>query len=261
MTSPTQELPVVESIGLELPPSKLAPKAFAYAKEHCTEAVYNHAIRSAYWAILIAKKLPEFKDNPDLNLEAVVIGCILHDMGWAKTPDLLSTDKRFEVDSANIAREFIKSEKSSEDATESIDEATTQRIWDSIALHTTGSIARHAAPEVALTHLGVVADFMGPSLRGPCDEELITPEEYGTIMRVFPRAGFNADGFKNIMCWLCRTKPETTYNNWVGAFGRTYGTDSVGGGRDLYAKAWEERQSVNFLLPGLDALEAKDPAH
>jgi hypothetical protein len=258
MVSPTQELPVVESIGLELPPSKLAPKAFAYAKHHCTEAVYNHAIRSAYWAILIAKKLPEFTNNPNLNLEAVVIGAILHDMGWAKTPDLLSSDKRFEVDSANIAREFIKSEQSTEDTT-SIDEATTQRIWDAIALHTSDSIARHAAPEVALTHLGVVADFMGPSLRGPGEEVLITPEEYGAVMRVFPRAGFNREALKSVMCWLCRTKPETTYDNWISAFGRSFGTDGVGGGRDLYTKTWEERQSVHFLLPGLDALEAQDP--
>jgi len=40
---------------------------------------------------------------------------------------------------------------------------------------------------------------------------------------------------------------------------RTYGTDSVGGGRDVYNKAWEERQSMQYLLPGLDALEAQDP--
>lgn len=126
-------------------------------------------------------------------------------------------------------------------------------------MHTSGSIARHAAPEVSLTHLGVVADFMGPSLCGPGDEVLITPEEYEAVMRVFPRAGFNRDGFKSVMCWLCRTKPETTYDNWVGAFGRSFGTDGVGGGRDLYAKTWEERQSVQFLLPGLDALEAQDP--
>ncbi|KAJ5793855.1 hypothetical protein N7457_000454 [Penicillium paradoxum] len=256
MASPVETLPAIPAINLELPPSKLAPKAFAYAKEHCTEPVYNHAIRSAYWAALIAKKLPEFNNNPDLNLEAVVIGCILHDMGWAKTPALLSADKRFEVDSANIARDLIRSENKH---TECITEATIQRIWDAIALHTTASIARHAAPEVALTNLGVLADFMGPSLRGPDDVALITAQEYEAIMRVFPRAGFNGEGFKDIMCWLCRTKPETTYETFAGEFGRKFGTDGVGGGREQYVQAWEGAQRAQVLLAGLDALEAMDP--
>jgi hypothetical protein len=70
-------------------------------------------------------------------------------MGWAKTQELLSTDKRFEVDGANIARKFISAEHEYE---EKIDEAKVQRIWDVIAVHATGSIARPAAPDVALTH-------------------------------------------------------------------------------------------------------------
>lgn len=255
MTSAEQELPAIPAIGLELPPSKLAPRAFAYAKQHCTETVYNHAVRSAYWAVLIASKLAPFKQNPQLNLEAVVIGCILHDMGWAKTPELLSTDKRFEVDGANIARDLITAEQSREN-TEYFDEATIQRIWDAIALHTTGSIARHGALEVALTNLGITADFAGPYLPSPDGTALITPQEYAAVMRVFPRAGFDREGFKDIMCGLCRTKPETTYDNFVGEFGRTFGTDGVGGGRDQYAQAWEKSQVVHRLLPGLDALEA-----
>ncbi|KAJ5481948.1 metal dependent phosphohydrolase [Penicillium sp. IBT 31633x] len=257
MASPNEGIPAIPAIGLELPPSTLTPRALAYAKKHCTETVYNHAVRSAYWAVLIASKLAHFKQNPQLNLEAVVISCILHDMGWATTPELLSKDKRFEVDSANIARDLIKAEQSREN-TEYLDEATIQRIWDAIALHTTGSIARYGAPEVALTNLGVSADFMGPHLPGPDGTPLITPQEYAAVMRVFPRAGFNKEGFKDIMCALCRTKPETTYDNFVGEFGRIFGTDGVGGGRDEYAQAWKTAQKVQRLLSGLDALEALD---
>jgi hypothetical protein len=251
MASPT-ELPTIESINLSLPPSTLNPKALAYTKQHCTEAVTNHTIRSAYWAILISKKLPEFTTKPP-NLETVVLSCLLHDLGWAKTPHLLSADKRFEVDSANLAREFIQA------SSPETNESTTQRVWDAIALHTSGSIARHAAPEVALTYLGVIADFMGPTIRGPGDEVLIISEEYEAVMRAFPRAGFNVDGFKGIMCWLCRTKAETTFDNWVGAFGREFGTDGLGGEREVYARTWEERQATQFLIPGLEALEALDP--
>ena len=39
-------------------------------------------------------------------------------------------------------------------------------MWDTIALHPTASIARYAAPEVALTQLGVITDVLGPELKG-----------------------------------------------------------------------------------------------
>lgn len=99
---------------------------------------------------------------------------------------------------------------------------------------------------------------MGPNPRGPGDVALITGRGY-EVMRVFPRAGFNREGFKDIMCRLCRDKPQTTYDNVVGAFGRAFGTDGVGGGRDQYVEAWEGSQGPQVLLAGLDALETLDP--
>lgn len=258
MACTAADLPALPEIDLQPPPSILASKAFTYATQHCTEAVYNHVIRSAYWGMIIAKKIPEFRNNPSLNLEAVFVSCILHDMGWAKTPELLSADKRFEVDGANIARDFIEAEQSHL-STEPWSHATIQRIWDSIALHTTPSIAEHAAPEVALTNLGITADFAGPALTGPDGKPLILIEEYRAVMKAFPRAGFNSEGFKSIMCWLCRTKPETTYDNFVGEYGCQFGPDGNGEGIEEFREAWTARQSSHILPPGLDMLETLDP--
>ena len=258
MASTVADLPTLPDIGIHPPPSILASKAFAYAKKHCSEAVCNHAMRSAYWAMIIAKKLPEFHNNPRLNLVAVFISCILHDMGWANTPELLSADKRFEVDSANIARDFIHDQQTHL-STESWSYDTIQRVWDSIALHTTPSIARHAAPDVALTNLGITADFAGPALAGPDGEPFITYGEYCAVMKVFPRAGFNSEGFKKIMCWLCRTKPETTYDNFVGQYGCQFGPDGTGEGVEDFKKAWAAGQSTNVLMPGLEKLKSIDP--
>lgn len=46
-----------------------------------------------------------------VDIEMVVIVCILHDMGLARcTPETLqglSPDQRFEVDGANVARDFV----------------------------------------------------------------------------------------------------------------------------------------------------------
>ncbi|GME56984.1 uncharacterized protein LTHEOB_9448 [Neofusicoccum parvum] len=261
MTLP-KVLPDLPSIGLQVPDFPAAAKAFQFTREHCDATTYNHTARAAYWALILSKKLPEFRKS-SVDLEVVVVGCILHDMGWATSKELLSNDKRFEVDGANIARDFVRKFSTDNDASDTPDlegwsEARAQRMWDGIALHTTPSIARFAAPEVALTHLGVMADFAGPGFAEPGGEQLITLEEYRAVMEAFPRAGFNSEGLKKIACWLCRTKAETTFDNWVSGFGLRYGTDGTGAGKEVYAKAWEKGQAMNFLLSGLDALDSLD---
>ncbi|KKK20429.1 hypothetical protein P175DRAFT_0253128 [Aspergillus ochraceoroseus IBT 24754] len=242
-------LPSIPDIHLVFPESELAVKAFAYAKQHCTEAVYNHAVRSAYWALIIANKVSKFKN---VNFDFVVVCCILHDMGWSTTAELLSEDKRFEVDGANIARDFI-----STNAQWSASDI--QHAWNAIALHATPSIAKYAAPDIALIHEGIAADFFGPTYAMiPGEPGIITLDEYYAVMKLFPRAGFNREGFKNIGCWLCRTKPRTTYDNWVGQMGLNCGIDGNGEGREEYERQWKENQAVPMLFSALDCLEAYD---
>ncbi|KAI0161189.1 hypothetical protein GGR52DRAFT_582582 [Hypoxylon sp. FL1284] len=206
---------------------------------HTADEVYNHCVRGAYWSLLLAKKLPEFSslssstsssERSHFDLETVVLASILHDIGWATTPELLSSDKRFEVD------------------------GRTQVVWDAIALHTTASIAlHHPAPEVSLAHLGVMADFLGP-LFPPGDGAVITEDEYRVMLVRFPLAGLSTDGVKEIMYGLCRNKPETTFDNIVGGFGLAFGLDGKGKGRDEYKRAKEQQDPVNTLLPALDYL-------
>lgn len=131
-------------------------------------------------------------------------------------------------------------------------------MWDAVALHSTPSIARFAAPEVALTHLGIIADFTGPNFTGPGGEHFISLEEYRAVMEVFPRAGFDGEGLKRITCWLCRTKLKTTFDNGASGFGLQFGTDGTGSGKEAYTRAWEEAQAVSALLPSLDSLDSLD---
>ncbi|KAF4470205.1 metal dependent phosphohydrolase [Fusarium albosuccineum] len=240
----------IPEINLTFPTSPIIKQSFSFVKKHCDETTYNHTVRSAYWAIIISKKHPSFQ-NTSIDMENVIVSCILHDMGWAKTESLLSADKRFEVDGANIAKDFLQSEK--------WDEARVQRAWDAIALHATPSIAMYGAPEVALTNLGITAEFLGPNFpNGPGGDNMITMEEYKAVLKVFPRANFNVDAVTQIMCGLCRNKPQTTYDNFVGWFGLHFGTDGKGGGKEDYAKAWEENQSPRLLSSGLNYLQTLD---
>jgi hypothetical protein len=40
--------------GIAFPHSPITVAAFAYTKQHTTEAVYNHCVRSAYWSLILA---------------------------------------------------------------------------------------------------------------------------------------------------------------------------------------------------------------
>ncbi|KAF4968539.1 hypothetical protein FSARC_4106 [Fusarium sarcochroum] len=247
-------LPDLLELGISLSQSKVILQASQYAKEHCDPMVYNHTLRTACWGLIIAQKVPHFSN---VDRELVVVASILHDLGWAKTKELLSNDKRFEVDGANAAKDFLSKNDTREG--QKWDEARLQRTWDAIALHTTPSIAVHAAPEVAVTHLAVVAEFMGPALAlGPDQPKLITLDEYKAVTKVFPRTGFTFEGLKGLMCGLCRDKPETTYDNFVGRFGLNYGLDGNGKDKEKFAEALEASQFVHLAKFGLDQLEALD---
>lgn len=149
----------------------------------------------------------------------------------------LSADKRFEVDGANIAIDFVKSSSS---GPEQWDAFRVERLWTAINLHTTPSIARHAAPEVALTHMGIEADFAGPFRSpGTGNDELhpIKVEQYQAVSKLFPRGSFDREGVKSITCGLCQRKPNTTYDNFVSGFGREFGYNGKGMCQEEYNQA------------------------
>lgn len=309
--------PVLRSlpeVGIDFPSNPLMNAAFEYAQKYCPEGVNNHVARCAYWALILAKKLPEYNSvspaqtlSRPVDVEDVVLICLLHDLGLASwifesddrddrddrdattrastnpLPGLLSLDKRFEVDCANIARAFVQAEtqKTNTNKNEALppllpwDEARLDRLWMAIALHSNPSIARHApAPEVALAQMAIEADFLGPYWApspsghgspqpsgGPESvhvEPIITVEEYRAVAALFPRGDFDRAGVTRKMCALCRRKPDTTYDNFVGLFGKEYGCEGGAAGREEYLRSWEARQSPEFLLQALDSLAALD---
>lgn len=172
---------------------------------------YNHVVRSWLFGFAIASKIPSLTDR---DLEVHSIAAILHDMGWDTTGKLTSPDKRFEVDGANAAREFLIKEGVAEEW----DKYRLQLVWDAIALHSTPSIAWHKEDEVRMTSQGTLTDFGGPDVSF---EKLLTWEEWEGVVKEYPRLGLK-DGVKEILCGLCRSKPETTYDNFVAGYGERY---------------------------------------
>jgi len=83
---------------------------------------------------------------------------------------------------------------------------------------------------------------------------MITVEEYKEIVTAFPRLGFK-DALVDILCGMCRDKPQTTFDNFVSSYGKVYGLDGKGGGKEEWTEKCEQNNLVPMLMGGLTALE------
>lgn len=244
--SPFPSFPISQ---ITIPSSPLIDAADAYLKQHTTQCTANHCLRStAFSLILLRKFAPLVSQASNIDTEVVTLSVLLHDMGWATTKSLVSNDKRFEVDGANIARSFVHETGPKE----TWDQHRVQLLWDAIALHATPSIAQHKQPEVLAAHLGILADFLGPNI--PLPGAPISVEEYKEVVSLFPRLDFKNE-LREIFCGMCREKPETTFDNFVSEYGRLYGLDGKGKNRDKWIEQCQARSFVGMMEGGLTACE------
>jgi len=178
--------------GIRIPDSKMAREATELVRDTESSLLFNHSSRVYYWAALAGQQRDLAVDQ-----ELLYIGCMFHDMGL--THEHCSCDKRFEVDGANTARDFMKQYGVS---TQDID-----KVWTAIALHTTPGIPEFMDPVIALVTAGVEMDVLGINYGGYADsirEEVVaayprTPDFKEDIIQAF------YDGIKN--------KPDTTFGN------------------------------------------------
>jgi hypothetical protein len=213
MTETTSAPKMTSIAGIPLPDSPLIQEALLLARRHLDDVAYNHVLRCTGFGIIISDKIPALQ-NRDRELH--VIAALLHDLGWDRTGAFISSDKRFEVDGANAAREFVKSSQFGS----GWDERRLQILWDAIALHTQPDIAWHKEAEVKATQLGILADFGGPGVVRAVGLELME-KEWKVVCKEYPRSGFK-EGVKQTLCGFCKSKPATTFDNFVGDFGEEF---------------------------------------
>ncbi|KAI4270300.1 MAG: hypothetical protein LQ337_006763 [Flavoplaca oasis] len=116
-------------------------------------------IRSWLFGFILASKVPALTTR-DQELHS--LAAILHDVGLDPNPtsSFISTDKCFEVDSANAALTFLSSSPEVDEM--EWDHHRKQLLWDAIALHAVPHIALHKQPEVVATSLGIAVALVGP---------------------------------------------------------------------------------------------------
>ena len=109
MAAINNNLPSRVLAGVTIPDTPLVAKALEFARAHSDDFAYNHIIRSMLFGFIITEKIPAIADR---DLEVHAVSALLHDIGWDPTGELVSDDKRFEVDGANAARDFLQDRKS-----------------------------------------------------------------------------------------------------------------------------------------------------
>ena len=112
--------------------------------------------------------------TPDLEL--LYVGAMFHDIGL--TEAYRTSQLRFEVDGANAARDFLLAR--------GVDDTTAQKVWLSIALHTTPGVPEFLAPEIALVTAGVETDVLG------IDRDALPAEALAAVTAAHPRPDFKS---------------------------------------------------------------------
>jgi hypothetical protein len=189
-------IPVRLLAGVAVPDTPIVAGAIEYAREHCEPYLYNHVVRSWLFAVRIGQIR-----GVDHDAEVLALGALLHDV---TLNDRFAGPRRFEVEGADIARGFA--------GRAGLDARRAQLIWDSVALNSTPSIALYKEAEVALCTAGIVLDVIG------VDYDVIPADEMQRILAAFPRLRMKAR-MRECFCHIAKTRPETTYDNFVHDFG------------------------------------------
>jgi HD superfamily phosphodiesterase len=99
--------------------------------------------------------------RPKVDAELLYVGAMFHDLGL--TAKYRSTDQRFELDGADIARSFLRAR--------GVSESKARTVWLGIALHTTPGVPDRLEPEIALLTAGVETDVLGFGLGALTEEQ------------------------------------------------------------------------------------------
>jgi HD superfamily phosphodiesterase len=175
--------------GIDIPDTELAREATELVRKASTPLLFDHSRRVFLFASL-KSRYRRIEADPEL----LYVGAMFHDLGL--TEHYRRTDQRFEVDGADLARDFLL------DHGRSAAEART--VWLGIALHTTPGIPNHLEPETALVSLGVETDVLGMDL------DQITAEEVAAVVAAHPRPDFKNNILRAFYDGM-KDRPDTTF--------------------------------------------------
>jgi hypothetical protein len=178
--------------GVRIPDSQLAREITEQVRDTVPPLLFHHSSRVYYFGALAGRRRGLTFDP-----ELLYAGAMFHDMGLV--PKHSSANERFEVDGANVAREFLRGHGI---APHDID-----LVWNAIALHTTPGIPQHMHPVVALVTAGVEMDVLG------LDYPAFSEAERTQVVQAHPRTEHFKEDILQAFYDGIRHKPDTTFGN------------------------------------------------
>jgi hypothetical protein len=177
--------------GVTIPDTKLARDATELVRDSTTEVIYHHSRR-----VFLFGSLQGRNRGLSFDPELLYIGAMFHDLGLNR--QFHDSRRRFEVDSAEEARRFLRYYSAPEDSI--------RRVWTAIALHTTPGIPEFMEPEVALVTAGVEYDVLGVGYHD------ISDADRAEITGLHPRPDFKHRILEAFTEGIA-AKPDTTFGN------------------------------------------------
>ncbi len=155
-----------------VPDTPLTREATGLLHEFSTPLLFNHSHRVFFWASEMGRRSGQAFDA-----ELLFVCAAFHDLGLLKK--FSTANDRFEVDSANTARQFLERH--------GLPASRIQVAWDAIALHTTPGIAAYKPIEVELLYDGVGLDVLGIGY------ERFPEKVRNEVVSRYPRVNFKAE--------------------------------------------------------------------
>jgi len=181
---------IIETIGI--PDSKLCRQITEFVRDTEPELLFNHSSRVYYFGALTG-----LGRGLRFDREMLYAGAMFHDMGLI--PEHSSQTERFEVDGANAARDFLR--------TNQIAQNDIDVVLTAIALHTTPGIPVHMHPVIALLTAGVEMDVMGIGFNEFSDAQR------DAVVAAYPRTPYFKEDIIQAFYDGIKHKPETTFGN------------------------------------------------
>jgi len=178
--------------GIGIPDSKLCREITEVVRDTEPELLFNHSSRVYYSGALTG-----LRRGLRFDRELLYAGAMFHDMGL--TPKHGSQTERFEVDGANVARNFLQSR--------GIWHTDIDTVWTAIALHTTPGIPQHMHPVVALLTAGVEMDVLGIAY------EDFPNAQREAVVAAHPRTPHFKEDIIQAFYNGIKHKPDTTFGN------------------------------------------------
>ncbi len=175
--------------GITIPDTALVREATDLVRSEAPPLLFHHSRRVFLFGALKGRRRG-LEADPEL----LYVGALFHDLGLVEK--FRRTDQRFEVDGADLARDFVL------DHGRTPEEA--RRVWLGIALHTTPGVPEHLEPETALVSAGVETDVLGLGL----DE--IDDADRAAVVAAHERPDFKNQILKAFTEGM-RERPDTTF--------------------------------------------------